>query len=117
MKTRLIPSGLPGTHPVSLFVEREAANLTPRDSRVLEPKDSIPVQTPESVSLSESSQIDSTAISGQTENPLILYALPSSEMKSPCTGTPSLYQTRETEQQKNDWLDAIARDDRRDNRA
>jgi len=116
MKAKHSPSGLPGSHPVGLFIDNDSVNLTPRDSRVLEPKDLISAQTPESVTLSESSQSQSTTNSGQTENPLILSVLPSSEMKSPCTGTPSFYQIRETAQQRKDWLDAIARDSRKENR-
>ena len=114
MKNRPLPSGLPGSHPVSLFVEEETVNLTPQESRVREPEDSIPIQTPETVTVSESPQSNSTAISGQKENPLILNALPSGGMKSPCTSAFSVYQNLETEQENNEWLEAIARDDRRE---
>jgi hypothetical protein len=116
-KSRTLPSGLPGSLPVSLFVEEETANLTPQESRVQEPEDSIPIQTPETVTVSESPQSNSTAISEQKENPLILNALPSGGMKSPCTSAFSVYQNQETEQENNDWLEAIARDDRHDRRS
>ena len=116
-KSRTLPSGLPGSHPVSLFVEEETANLTPQESRVREPEDLIPIQTPETVTVSESPQSNSTAISEQKENPLILNALPSGGMKSPCTSAFSVYQNQETEQENNDWLEAIARDDRHDRRS
>lgn len=115
-KSRTLPSGLPGSLPVSLFVEEETANLTPQESRVREPEDSIPIQTLETVTVSESPQSNSTAISGQKENPLILNALPSGGMKSPCTSAFSVYQNVETAQERNDWLEAIARDDRHDQR-
>ena len=115
-KSRTLPSGLPGSLPVSLFVEEETANLTPQESRVQEPEDSIPIQTPETVTVSESPQNTATAISGQKENPLILNALPSGGMKSPCTSTPSVYNTFENAEQRDEWLEAIARDDRRDQR-
>jgi hypothetical protein len=36
--------------------------------------------------------------------------------QSPCTSTPSVYNTFETAEQRDEWLDAIARDDRRDRR-
>jgi hypothetical protein len=111
-----LPSGLPGSLPVSLFVEEETANLTPQESRVREPEDSIPIQTLETVTVSESPQNTATASPGQRENPLILNALPSGGMKSPCTSAFSVYQNRETEQENNDWLEAIARDDRRESR-
>lgn len=103
-------------HPASLFAEKEDANLTPQESRVLESEESIPIQTPETVIVSESSQIDSTANSGQKENPLILSALPSGGMKSPCTSAPTVYQNQETKQEREEWLEAIARDDRRERR-
>jgi hypothetical protein len=70
-KSRTLPSGLPGSLPVSLFVEEETANLTPQESRVQEPEDSIPIQTPETVTVSESPQSNSTAISEQKEKPCI----------------------------------------------
>ncbi len=115
-KSRTLPSGLPGSHPAMLFVEGDAANLTPQESRVQEPEDSIPIQTPETVTVSESPQNTATAISGQKGNPLILNALPSGGMKSPCTSTPSVYNTFEDAEQRDEWLEAIARDDRRDQR-
>jgi hypothetical protein len=36
--------------------------------------------------------------------------------QSPCTSTPSVYNTFETAEQRDEWLEAIARDDRRDRR-
>ena len=86
-------------------------NLTPQDNRVLEPADS--ADSNPSAGYSEGSpQLASTAHSWQTVNPLILEALPTGGMKSPCTGAiPSLYTTcRETIEQHEAWLDAIARD-------
>jgi hypothetical protein len=116
MKDRPNPSGLSGSHPVSLFVEEETANLTPQESRVREPEDSIPIQTLETVTVSESPQSTATASPGQKENPLILNALPSGGMKSPCTSAFSVYQNVETAQERNEWLEAIARDDMHDQR-
>ena len=115
-KTIRLPSGLAGSLPVSLFVEEETVNLTPQESRVREPEDSIPIQTLETVTVSESPQCTATAIPGQKENPLILNALPSGGMKSPCTSTPSVYNTFETAEQRDEWLEAIARDDLHDER-
>ena len=116
MKRRVFPSGLPGSLPASLFIEGDSANLTPQESRVWKPKDLISVQTPETVTVSESSQINSTTYSGQKENPLILSALPTGGMKSPCTSASQLYQNRESAQERNDWLEVIARDDLREKR-
>jgi hypothetical protein len=115
-KTTRVPSGLPGSLPASLFIEKDSAKMVPQDFQVLEPEDSIPIQTPSTVTVEGLPQIDSTASSGQRKNPLILSALPTGGMKSPCTSAPSLYQNRESVQDKNDWLDAIARDDLRDAR-
>ena len=109
------PSGLgvPGSHPAPLFIENGDMDLTPQESRFLEPKDSISTQTGMTGTVTPSPHIISTANSGQTENPLILSALPTGGMKSPCTSAESVYQNRETFQERNEWLEAIARDDRR----
>ena len=115
-KDRASPSGLGGSHPLSLFVEEEKVDLTPQESRVREPRDSISIQTPETVTVSGSPQFTSTANSGQKKNPLILSALPSGGMKSPCTSANQLYQNRETKQEHEEWLEAIARDDLREGR-
>ena len=118
MKNRGSPSGLgeSGSLPAKLFVEEEIVNLTPQESRC----SGIGEFNSDSNGLAghsnPSPQVSSTANSGQTENSLILSALPSGGMKSPCTSANSVYQNRETAQEREDWLDAIAKDDRRDRR-
>ena len=113
-KSRPLPSGLPGSHPAMLFVEGETANLTPQESRVQEPEDSIPIQTLETVTVSESPQCPATAISGQEEKSAHPVCVAPGGMKSPCTSAMSVYQNIESAQERNEWLDAIARDDRRE---
>ena len=89
-------------------------NLTPQDCPIREPEDSIPIQIPSTVNVESNPQVASIANSGQTENPLILPALPSGGMKSPCTSASQLYISPETAQERNEWLEVIARDDLRE---
>ena len=114
VKHRPSPSGLPGSHPASLFIEESNVNLTPQDCPIREPEDSIPIQIPSTVNVESNPQVASIANSGQTENPLILPALPSGGMKSPCTSASQLYISPETAQERNEWLEVIARDDLRE---
>jgi len=116
VKNRASPSGLPGSLPASLFIEKETVNLTPQESRVREPEDSIPIQTLETVTVSESPQSNSTAISGQEEKSAHPVCVAPGGMKSPCTSAFSVYQNRETMQERDQWLEAIARDNRREKR-
>jgi hypothetical protein len=111
------PSGFPGSLPAMLFVEENDVNLTPQDCPIQEPEDSILIQIPPTVPVGGNPQVASTANSRQKENPLILGALPPGGMKSPCASAGSVYQNRETKQERDEWLEAIARDDERERKA